>query len=197
MDKTVRCFLAIDLNEDVYQALEDLSQKLRSPRIDVRWVRTKNIHLTLRFFGEISSQEITSASQAIEKAVETVSPFEIKIQGLGAFPSLRSPRIVWAGIDASHQLIDLEQRISSELKQKEWPPPDKPFKPHLTLGRVKSSRNKQDFVHLVIKHGQASIGRLDVDHVSLIRRDLRPSGAVYTPINRFSFKGRKEYDKSS
>ena len=185
MSKKIRSFLAIELNENLYRSLEDLIGKLRSTRYDVRWVAPRNIHLTIRFFGEISSHDIGVISTAATRAVSTTAPFEINITGLGAFPSLRSPRVIWAGIEKPEPLMALEEMITAELKGIDWPPPDKPFRPHITLGRVKSSRGKLDLFEILKKYNAVNPGRLLVDHISLIKSDLRPSGPVYSPLNRY------------
>ena len=194
MTEKIRSFLAIELNENLYRSLEDLVRKLRSPRYDVRWVSPRNIHLTLRFFGEISSQDIDGVSLAAEKAALAVPPFEVNIIGLGAFPSLRSPRVIWAGIENPDSLVGLEKIISSELSLMAWPPPDKPFRPHITLGRVKSSRGKKELNQILEQYKGVNPGRLFVDHFSLIKSDLKPSGPAYTPLNRFCFA--RSHDKA-
>ena len=185
MGGKVRSFLAIELSEELKQALASLQKRLDLPQFDVRWVSAGNIHLTLRFLGEITEEAVEKASRAAAAATEKGSPFSILLRGVGAFPSLRSPRVVWGGIDSSEHLLQLEEALNRELSKAHFPPPDKPFRPHLTLGRVKSQRGKGD-LRLHLKENQGiTLGRMDVDHFALIKSDLRPSGPVYTSLEQF------------
>lgn len=185
MGGKVRSFLAIELSEGLKQALAALQKQLDLPQYDVRWVSARNVHLTLRFLGEITDEGVEKASQAATAATEKGSPFPILLRGTGAFPSLRSPRVVWVGIDLSEPLLQLEKALSRELKKAHFQSPDKPFRPHLTLGRVKSQRGKGDLRMQLEKNQGITLGRMDVDHFALIKSDLRPSGPVYTPLVQF------------
>ncbi len=186
MSGKIRSFLAIELSQALKQALEEVRYRLDLPQFDVRWVQPKNMHLTLRFLGEIPEQDLQRASQAASVAAEKGSPFQIALCGLGAFPSLSSPRVVWMGIEQDKPLVLLERALSQELESAHFPLPDKPFRPHLTLGRVKSKRGKRELERLLKRNQNVSAGQMDVEHFSLIKSELRPSGPIYTNLNRFT-----------
>ncbi len=185
MNKKIRAFLAIELPQNVKGSLESLRQEIHSPLFDVRWVSQKNMHLTLRFFGEIFEKEIQKISEATQMAVAKTAPFQLHLHGLGAFPSVKSPKVIWIGMTQSGPLINLENNLSIELKKLDYPPGDKPFHPHLTLGRAKSTRGKKDLVRLLEKNQNRSLEQMQVDQVTLIKSDLRPTGPVYTALHRF------------
>lgn len=186
MGGTIRSFLAIELSEELKEALEEVRYRLDLPQFHVRWVQPKNMHLTLRFLGEIQEQDVQRASQAASNAAAKGAPFRMAVLGLGAFPSLNSPRVVWVGIDESRPLLRLEKALSQELELAHFPLPDKTFRPHLTLGRVKSQRGKGELKRHLERNQQLSVGQMNVKHFSLIKSELKPSGPVYTQLNRFA-----------
>lgn len=183
----IRCFLAIALPEDLRNSLESLRYRLDLPQFDVRWVDPKNLHLTLRFLGEISEEDLETVSAAAQKTAEGTESFSLLIQGLGAFPSIGSPRIVWAGAEPPEPVVRLERKLSRELEGLNWPPPDKPFRPHLTIGRVKSSRGKGELRKLLERNQKEKIGEMRVTEILLVQSQLRPSGPLYQNLKRFTF----------
>jgi len=186
MEGGTRSFFAVELSRELKEALGTLRDRLDSPRYDVRWVRPGNLHLTLRFLGDMSDQDLETASRAASRAAAQGSPFSLVFRGLGAFPSPGSARIVWVGIEDCPLLVQLESRLSQQLRQAGFPPPDKPFKAHLTLGRVKSPQGREDLRHELERHRDLLLGRQEVPGFSLIKSDLRPSGPVYSALNRFT-----------
>lgn len=184
---TIRCFVAIELPEALKKALESLRRRLDLPQFDVRWVEPANLHLTLRFLGEIPEEELPAVEEASSRAAQVSSAFSLKIQGLGAFPKPEAPRVVWAGAEPHQPLIHLEKKLSRELSLFRFPPPDKPFRPHLTLGRVKSSRGLGELRRLLERNREERIGEMEVSEIRLIRSQLERSGPVYTVLKRFPF----------
>ena len=184
----LRSFLAIELSDELRSELDDLRTRLALPQFDVRWVATKNIHLTLRFLGEIQEEEIPGISRAASNAAAGLEPFRIELLGVDAFPSTTSPRVIWAGIEHSGPMIRLERNLTRELRQAEYPPPDKPFRPHLTLGRVKSSRGKKELKKLLLRNQRVPIGSMEVEQFALIKSELRPSGPIYTILESFKLR---------
>ncbi|MEW6443562.1 MAG: RNA 2',3'-cyclic phosphodiesterase [bacterium] len=189
---TIRCFLAISLPEDLRDSLENLRSRLDLPQFDVRWVQASNVHLTLRFLGEIPESDLRRISLAAGRAAEVTESFSFRIEELGAFPTLQSPKVVWVGVQPPEPLTHLERRLSKELDQVQWPPPDKPFRPHLTLGRVKSPRGKTELKKVLEKHQKERVGEALATGIELIRSQLRPSGPIYTNLQHFHFRDRAE-----
>lgn len=187
---TIRCFVAIELPEAVKKALGSLRTRLDLPQFDVRWVQPDNLHLTLRFLGEIPEEKLPEVEEASARTAHASEAFSLRIRGLGAFPKLEAARVVWAGVNPEQPLIRLENRLSSELSFFRWPPPDKPFRPHLTLGRVKSSRGLVELRKLLERNREQQVGEMDVQEILLIRSQLERSGPIYTVLKRFPFPRR-------
>jgi 2'-5' RNA ligase len=190
MPDKIRSFLAIELTEGLRRSLAALQRRIDSPEIDVRWVRPENIHLTLRFLGEVSEEELERISRTARNAAEKAVPFRVVLGGLGAFPTARSPRVVWVGVEDPEPLVSFENELTRELARIDWPPPDKAFRPHLTLARVKSSRGKGRLTRLLEGNRSATVGEIQVEHLALIKSELRPTGPIYTALDRFRFSQR-------
>ena len=153
----------------------------------VRWVNPRNLHLTLRFLGEISRPQVETVCLAVRSAASRVDAFPIHLSGTGCFPSPRRPRAFWIGVsDASH-LIRLFETIDKELVSAGFPREARPFSPHLTLGRVRVDRSS---ARLGEAMGAAEFDARPflVSEVVVMKSDLSSSGAVYTPIARLSLR---------
>lgn len=179
----LRSFLAIELPEFILNRIGEVQKDLKSFRADVRWVSPEKIHLTLKFFGNIEESEIDPIVKSIEEPVQTTSPIFITVRGMGAFPSLKNPRVIWVGLhDEKKVLISFQDRIERELEKIGYPPEGRPFQPHLTLGRMKSSRGKDDLARGMERHKEEEFGQFQVEKVTLFKSDLKPTGPVYTPL---------------
>ena len=184
----IRSFLAIELPEPILRKIEEVEADLKSARADVRWVNPEKIHLTLKFFGNIEESRIDSIFKSIEEPVRNTLQFSLKVQGVGAFPSMKSPRVIWMGlVNGSQILTSLQKEIETELEKVGFQAEDRPFRPHLTLGRVKSSRGKDDLVGRMEKHKEGEFGDFQVDLVILFKSDLKPSGPIYTALRELRF----------
>ncbi|MGA2517585.1 MAG: RNA 2',3'-cyclic phosphodiesterase [Thermodesulfobacteriota bacterium] len=187
----IRSFLAIELPKPILRKIEEVEADLKSAHADVRWVNPEKIHLTLKFFGNIEESRIDSIFKSIEEPVRNIPPFSLKVQGIGAFPSMKSPRVIWMGlVNGSQILISLQKEIETPLEKIGFQSEDRPFHPHLTLGRVKSSRGKDDLVGRMEKHKEGEFGDFQVERVILFKSDLKPSGPIYTPLGELGLGGR-------
>jgi 2'-5' RNA ligase len=179
----IRSFLAIELPEPILKKIEEVQADLKSTHADVRWVNPQQIHLTLKFFGYIEEPRIDPIVKSIEEPIRNTSPFSLKVQGIGAFPNLRSPRVIWMGlVEGKEVLTSLQKQIEIQLEKVGFQPEDRPFHPHLTLGRMKSNRGKEELVGRMEKCKDEAFGDFQVERVFLIKSDLRPTGPIYTPL---------------
>lgn len=182
----VRSFLAVELPRAILDRIGEVQRELKSSNADVRWVNPGNIHLTLKFFGNIEETEIDSILMAIEEPVRTTSPISITVRGVGGFPGLKNPRVIWVGLhDEKGASVSLQKRLEGELGKIGFPPEDRPFHPHLTLGRMRSNRGKDELVGRMRRFKEEGFGQFQVDKVILFRSDLRPTGPIYTPLRTF------------
>jgi 2'-5' RNA ligase len=190
MIEKMRSFVAIEIPEGLRQKLRELLRGLKSTGADVKWVRPEGMHLTLKFLGDADRETLESLSLSLGPVVEKFSPFEIQAQGVGGFPSFRSPRVIWAGlIEPRGVLSALQREIESTTAGFGFPPEGRPFNPHLTLGRVRSSEGKGALARTLEEKAAVDLGAFRPEHVTLFRSDLRAEGAVYTRIKEFHLQG--------
>lgn len=186
--ETFRTFIAIELNQELQDSLRHLQDDLKRkvPPRSVRWVRPESIHLTLKFLGDVPSSRITSISQAVEAACQGFDVFTFELVGLGCFPNPRRPRVLWVGVrEPTSVLASLQKAVEQELAEIGFEPENRPFRPHLTLGRVqrKASQSEQKRLgELVATSDLGPLGGMVVSAVNVMRSQLRPEGAIYTAL---------------
>jgi 2'-5' RNA ligase len=186
----IRSFLAIELPKPILRKIEEVQGDLRLTHADVRWVNPEKIHLTLKFFGNIEESRIDPIFRSIEESVQNTLPFSLKVRGVGAFPQMKNPRVIWMGlVEEGEVLSSLQKQIETQLGKIGFQPEDRPFHPHLTLGRMRSGRGKDELVGRMEKHKEEEFGDLPVEKVVLFKSDLRPSGPIYTPLGDMKLGG--------
>ncbi len=155
---------------------------------DVRWVNPASIHLTLKFLGNIEEGKVEEIAQGIQGGIRGVKSWSAAIRNMGAFPSLRNPRVVWIGIeDQGGQLVRLQNEIEKEMSKLGFEKEKRAFSPHLTLGRVRSPRGKDELAKYLLDKRERAFGEIRVDRIILFKSELRPSGAVYTALRELVF----------
>ncbi|MCS6926323.1 MAG: RNA 2',3'-cyclic phosphodiesterase [Candidatus Binatia bacterium] len=177
----IRAFIAINLAAPVIEEIAKVQSALQEAKGDIRWTRADNLHLTLKFLGDIARQQVEPIVHALHQALASHPPLRLSAQGLGAFPNLRKPRVLWAGIDGEG-LMALREAVDTALMALDFPPEEREFTPHLTLGRVRSLRGWERVLAVMKRHEQAYFGESTVDHVTLYQSTLRPEGAVYSAL---------------
>ncbi len=181
----IRSFIAIELPEEAKRGLAMLRSEMEiTEHPFVKWVEHGAIHLTLKFLGNIPFKQVTAVTGVIEEATQGISPFHLEISGLGAFPNLKQPRVLWVGIGGEiDKLSRLQQNIDSVLARLGFAPEGRPFTPHLTLARIRqvaSSGERKSFGELVVSTSFENKYYIAVDAISLMRSQLTPAGAIYT-----------------
>lgn len=194
MDNTQRIFIAIELSDPVKRWLAAARAALEPavPAGTVRWVDGKGIHLTLKFLGEIPARQADEVRVAIDRAAAGAKSFSITVEGLGCFPNLNRPRVVWAGVRAQAELGELQSRLETELEGMGFAREERAFSPHLTLGRVRDGipdGRRGDIGAAVAAAKTGEPVSMEVGEISLFRSVLRPGGAEYTvlysaPLNK-------------
>jgi 2'-5' RNA ligase len=193
----MRCFVAFDLPAELRARLADVLAGLDSvtPEGAVRWVRPQSIHLTLKFLGEITPDAIPGLVGALQSAAERSQPFTFSVGGLGCFPNPARARVVWIGIrEDSGAMHKLYEDVETSLAGLGFRREDRPFSPHLTLGRVRreagtgAARRVGEAVQRV---PAPALGEVSTGPLILFRSDLRPTGAVYTRVATFSLEERR------
>jgi 2'-5' RNA ligase len=188
----IRAFIAIELPPEIQTQLENVAKRLRAARASaVRWVSPQNIHLTLKFLGDTDPSKLTRLGEQLQIAAAGCQPVEITIAGLGAFPNNRQPLVIWVGVEIPAQIKNLQSSVEAAAEKIGCPVEQRPFSPHLTLGRVRKDASREEIAQ--ISQALASVeagelGRFMAAGFTLFRSDLRPNGPVYTPLAHFDFR---------
>ena len=187
--KSLRAFLAVDPPSNIYDEIVRIQERLKKAITgDVRWVRPEGIHLTLKFFGWIHESDIANISQVVKDKAANMKPLALNVRRLGVFPTVTRPRVLWLGIDGDTEaLIRLQKEIDDGLLPYGFGKEDRPFKPHLTLSRIKEPKGLTGLVEAMKKNEDYTAGSFTADGLTLFKSDLKPTGAVYTKLVHFPF----------
>jgi 2'-5' RNA ligase len=186
-DRTLlRVFCAIELPDELRSRVAERVRRLRSEFPDVRasWEKPEKLHVTLKFLGDIEPERVEALSGAAARAVERVEPFELIIDEPGSFPPHGQPRVLWLGIvDATGRLAFMQSALEEECAAVGFPRESRPFKPHLTLARVRSPHGASE---LAAAHRETPFEpqSFKVSELVLMRSELAPGGSRYTPLSR-------------
>ena len=185
---SIRTFIALELPNSVHRELAGILSHLKQAiPTGVRWVPAGNIHITLKFLGDVPENDLTVIDQAVGSMTRQHSAFDIRLAGLGAFPNLHRPRVVWIGIQAPGTLAAMAQEIDQALAKLGYPPESRPFSPHLTLGRVAQDTQPQELTAItrILSAKKGAIeAPVHMEQVTIFQSVLKPSGAIYTPLYR-------------
>ena len=185
----MRCFIAIDTDDPTKKAIALLQQKLitasKIKKFDAKWVEPENIHLTLKFLGDVADQIIPDITAAIDKAARQFSPFDLDIESLGHFGK-NSARILWLGTSKSQTLLDLQQNLEENLAQLGFPKENRRFSSHLTLARIKNFSAGRKLAQLTDAddYKNLSLGTISVNYISLYQSQLTQAAPIYTLLSK-------------
>jgi 2'-5' RNA ligase len=186
-EQTVRAFVAVEIPGPGRTFLESVTSELRRAGADVRWVRPEGIHITLKFLGQIRADLISALEKNLTALFVDYSPVQLAIRGLGAFPSLARPRVIWAGIhDPSGTLSSMASSAETALEPLGFERERRTFSPHLTLGRVRSGSGVKELVDAIRQRMDLAGPEFVSREAVLFQSILKPSGAEYRAISRFA-----------
>jgi RNA 2',3'-cyclic 3'-phosphodiesterase len=189
---TIRSFVAIELSDSARQSLATRQRDLKAavPPQTIRWTAPDSIHLTLQFLGDVPLDRIPDMTSALRDVCAGTTPFTFDLIGLGVFPDRRRPHIVWVGVrEPSGALAALHSRVGQALAALGFPPEERTFAPHLTIGRAARDAAPRDLVAVGEQVARSDVGliaRIPVGHMALMKSDLRPTGALYTAQATFA-----------
>jgi 2'-5' RNA ligase len=185
MSEQIRSFIAFDMeNEQVLSRLTAAQKLLRETGADLKFVEPQNIHVTMRFLGDISPGMVDKIHDAMKNVKFT--PFSIQLHGLGVFPSLNYPRVVWVGMtEGVEQLKSIFTQLEPQIQALGFTADAHGFSPHLTVARVRSGVNKQHLAELVTKESDFEFGAIKADCLRLKRSQLSPKGPTYSTLREF------------
>jgi 2'-5' RNA ligase len=182
----LRAFIAVEIPLVIRQTVHNVTSNLRKGTgALIRWVPTENIHLTLKFLGDISPANVDMLTQMMRAEADHFNCFELHLIGLGSFPSPKRPRVIYIGIQAPAGLVALHRGIESASRRLGYESEERGFSPHLTIGRVKQNvtTSEQQTIRRALEETKFdSLGTAKVDSVHLYKSDLKPTGSVYTRL---------------
>ncbi len=182
MPETIRSFIAFDIDsESILKKITDTQSLLIKTGADLKLVKPENIHITVRFLGNITPNMVEKIFEEMQKV--QFAPFDAKIHGIGAFPHLRHPRVLWAGItEGADQLRNIFDQLEPRLRGLGFAPDTRGFSPHLTIARVKSGRNKAELAKRINENANCKFGIVKAECLKLKRSNLTPKGPIYSTL---------------
>jgi len=183
----IRAFIAIDLSPEIRRMLEQVTRQLkeRLAGVPIRWVPAENIHLTLMFLGDVSVKNLEILTKVLQNEVSSHHSFEFSVGGLGAYPNTRHARVLWVGVEAPAELLNVQRGVETVVSRLGYAREDRPFSAHLTLGRVSRNAVSKD-IHLISEVLESTkvgfMGVAQVTEIHLLKSDLKPTGAVYSRV---------------
>ncbi|MHC4461996.1 MAG: RNA 2',3'-cyclic phosphodiesterase [Planctomycetota bacterium] len=188
----MRVFIAIDIDEEIRAALGDLQQQLWSKvdirKGDVKWVNPENIHLTLKFLGEIKDEKVVEVCNIVKEVTGRHNSFELNIQTVGRFGG-RSARVLWIGIgEGNDNLLGLQKDLEQQLALAGWPEEKRKFSGHLTLCRVRNPKAGVKLAVVSEDYRDFKLGTLQADSVSVYQSQLTPTGPIYTLLGNYKMR---------
>jgi 2'-5' RNA ligase len=188
----MRVFIAIDIDEQIREALRDLQQQLQSKvdirKSDVKWVNPDNMHLTLKFLGETKDEQVPEVCNIVKDVVSRYKNFELDVETVGHFGG-RSARVLWVGCGQNcEELLRLQEDIERQLASAGWPEEKRRFTGHLTLCRIRNPKAGMKLAQLTQAYKDFKIGIVPADAVSVYQSQLRPTGPVYTVLGNYKLQ---------
>jgi 2'-5' RNA ligase len=188
----MRCFIAIDIDEEIRNALGNLQRKLRDSidvkKGDINWVNPNNIHLTLKFLGEIKDEKAAEICNIVKAAAGRHKSFELDIESVGSFGGA-SPRVLWVGLGKGKEnLLNLQEDIEKSLALAGWPQDSREFSGHLTLCRIRNYKAGIKLAQASENYKDFKVGMLSADSVCVYQSELKPGGPVYTRLGNYKLQ---------
>ncbi|MBU2063826.1 MAG: RNA 2',3'-cyclic phosphodiesterase [Candidatus Omnitrophica bacterium] len=183
MNKVIRAFIAIDIGRELRQELKIIQDGLKQHlRGKLTWVKPENIHLTLKFLGNITVTHLNYIGNTLDGIAREEKPFSVSLAQINAFPDITTPRIIWVGIDNAIAIIqDIQDKLEIRLSRAGFKKEAKEFYPHLTLARVKSIENRNEISKIFSQIKPKNLSA-DIDRIILFKSELTPQGAIYEKL---------------
>ena len=191
MKQNIRTFVAVETSQAVRRRAEELGRALAAAPADVKWVKWDNLHLTLKFLGDVDAREVHHVCEAVRRVAEEAAPFALEMRGAGAFPNAGRPRTIWLGAGAGHEPLEaLQEKLESALEALGFRREARRFQVHLTIGRVRRGpRGIAELGKLIAEQADFPAGRMRVAELVTFSSVLGPSGPTYEALSRAKLSG--------
>lgn len=185
MSNEIRSFLAIEVDSNLLKRINTIEDDFKQIDANIKYVPCKNMHFTLKFFGNIDFDMLDKISKSIEKVIKNHKPFKLNIKGSGAFPNENRIKVIWIGIEENLELIKLQKELDKEFNKLGFKL-ERNYISHLTIGRMKSGKNKKEVQEKIKKYKNQEIGEMTVSKIYLKKSTLTPKGPIYENIKEFT-----------
>jgi 2'-5' RNA ligase len=183
MSNTIRTFIAIELPEKIIYTIKKVQEEIKSYGLKIRWVRPENIHLTLKFLGDTKAADTENVARAVSESVTDYPPISLAVKGIGVFPGIKRPRVIWLGVSNQLDVLTTFQKtLDEKLEAIGFPKENRPFRGHLTLGRIKSKIDPKKLNDALKEFTRFESEHFLADRIILYKSDLKPNGPVYTKL---------------
>ncbi|MBN1870704.1 MAG: RNA 2',3'-cyclic phosphodiesterase [Candidatus Omnitrophica bacterium] len=184
MSQTIRTFIAIPLNTEIQQAISRVQERLKKHDCSIKWVKPENIHLTLKFLGDVELEKIDTIKQKLESLFKGIGPVKLEMTQLDAFPSINHPKILWIGLKDDEQKISRQVSVlEDELGKLGFKKEERPFSPHVTIGRIRSPRNIQALSEAMSEYSFPAGLKQVIDCIILYKSTLTSQGPIYESLH--------------
>jgi 2'-5' RNA ligase len=181
----MRCFLAIEIPDEIKEKIILLQKEIEKCNADLKFVERENLHLTIKFFGDVNDEKLLEIEKAIENAINKIKEFEIEISSIGVFPNFNYLRVIWLSVSEGKKEIFLLHELLEKEFERIGIKKDKEFEAHLTIARVRSARNKEALIKKIKELSNSYFGKFIVKEIKLKESNLTPKGPIYHDIKTF------------
>lgn len=179
----LRCFISLELPEELKKNIYGYIEKLKAAGADVKWIPPENLHLTLKFLGNTQEELLKDINERLISLAKSHERFSLQVSGAGAFPNIKYPRVIWLGVHDSEEIIKLQHDMDESMAGLGFEKDDKQFTPHLTIGRVKSMRNKDALIKELATLKEVDFGKIGVNNITMMKSELKPGGAEHFKLS--------------
>ena len=185
----IRCFIAIEIPDELKARIEKYISSLKQISPKIKWIKSTNLHITLKFLGEIQQDLLKQVQNELHDVTKIVNPFSMSVKNTGFFPNQFKPKVVWLGLqnDTKNSVFKLHEWIDNKLEPIGFKREKRRFSPHLTIGRIKFPDNIQELTKYINQYEFESC-QFNVDQVVLMKSELKPFGAIYSKIKIYNFE---------
>ncbi|MFH1454078.1 MAG: RNA 2',3'-cyclic phosphodiesterase [Armatimonadota bacterium] len=185
----LRLFIACKLSKEILEKVSAIMEKCKNLDLDAKWVTVENLHLTLKFLGAVEPELLEKITKKLQTASRELTCFDLDIEGVGVFPRTGNPRVLWIGSGKGlEKMKELAHKIEDALIEFDIPEEEREFSAHITLARIKTSKNKEKLIKLVEENSNLHLGAMEVKYFTLFQSQLEKTGPVYSDLRTFMLK---------